>query len=741
LPSTPQQANLLLVVAPPTNFVAGTPNATTGATALTWTKVTGNAITYQVSVDGAAPVAVANGDPIILTGGVVHALSLTAIGTVYGQSGVTSTPVTTTADLTVAAPAAPYGFGYAVNNITGAVTLNWSNSATAAVTYAVSVDGGAQQVVTNGAVLTLGLNAAHNLNLYAVTTKYGMQFPSAAVPLAVNLVPGPLAAPAAFNASVKSNGDVTLTWTVVTGNTYQVSVDGGAYVPFTSGSVITPVLGTGLVHSVSVTATGPVMGTPVTSAASTASVDLTPYGMPSATNFAAGTPNTTTGATRLTWTGVANARATGAYYQVSVDGAAAQTLASGGSLTLVGGIVHNLALTAVGTIGGKVYTSAPVTVAVDMTVATPNAPTIPTFAANNTTGVVTLGWTNPAANTTTNTANATVSYLVSIDGATPVTVTKNTALVPPLALNSLHNLNLYAAITVYGKQYLSAAVPLVIDLRPALLAAPTGLVATVNTTTGAVNLNWTAVTGLNYLVSVDGGAYTAMTRNTAITPAPAIGKAHTVLVEAQGPVLGTVETSQPSSATVDLTLPALGAPVISATAVTTGGGSTLSWPAIAGASGYTVHVTSPGLATPINVNQTGRTYALTGLVAGDTYAVTVTPTGTLYGQTLTSTAGTYSLSVAPAASTAVGVTRGAAGALTNTVTWTNATAGATWTIVRNNVTKGTSITLSAPVPVAGVYTLLDKTGLVATQVYTYTISGSSATGAIAPVTTAQVTAR
>ena len=733
LPSTAQQANLLLVVAAPTNFKAGVPNTTTGDTALSWTNVTGAAITYQVSVDNAAPVAITNGSAIALTGGVVHSLSLTAVGTVYGQTGVTSNPITTTVDMTVAAPSAPYGFTYTVDNATGAVKVNWSNSATAGVTYAISVDGAANQPQVNGGVMTMGLNAVHTLNLVAVTTRYGMQFVSAAVPMTVNLVPGPLAAPAALNASARTGGDVVLTWTVVAGNSYQVSVDGGAYVPIVSGAIVTPRMAVGLVHNIGVIATGPVMGTPVTSAAATTTVDLTPYGMPSPTNFAAGVPNTTTGTTRLTWVGITNARAVGAYYQVSVDGAAPVRLASGGSVTLTGGVVHDLSLTTVGTIAGVVYTSAPVTVAVDMTVVAPAAPTVPTFAVNATTGVVTLNWTNST--------TAGVTYVLSVDGAAPVAIAKNTALAPALALNALHNLNLYAVTTMYGKQYLSAVTPLVVDLRPVPLAAPVGVTATVAAANGAVTLNWTAVTGMSYLVSVDGGAYTAMARNTVITPALAIGSVHTVSLEAQGPVLGTQETSAPTSVTVDLTLPTLSAPVIGATTPTAAGRSTLTWPAIANATGYTVVVTSPALATPISAPVINATYNLTGLVAGNVYSISVTPTGTRYGQALASTVGTLSLPVAPLATTAVGVTRGTTGTLTDTLTWTNATAGATWTIVRTDVTTGKTVTLATPLPVAGIYTLVDHFGLVATQVYYYTISGSSGTGAITAVNSAQVTAR
>ena len=201
-------------------------------------------------------------------------------------------------------------------------------------------------------------------------------------------------------------------------------------------------------------------------------------------------------------------------------------------------------------------------------------------------------------------------------------------------------------------------------VQPAVPAVPTGLAATINGATGAVTLNWTAVTPaagttITYLAIIDGAAPVAITRGAAL--ALAVGTTHTVQV-------ATVATSQglssTSAYTTPLTIDLTAAAVPNAPATLTVTATTLTWTAPAALAGtgstnvtytYNVQKSVDGgvtwtLLTPTPI--TARTLAAASPV-GTNYQYQVQAMATRYGLA-TSAAGAWKTTVfntAPAANT------------------------------------------------------------------------------------------
>ncbi len=371
-------------------------------------------------------------------------------------------------------------------------------------------------------------------------------------------------------------------------------------------------------------------------------------------------------------------------------------------------------------------------------------------------GRVTLTWTPvaPAAGTT-------VAYLVFANGVQIARIAAAGTAAPATTFNYRPTLaqelagitytveTVQTAIRVANPTMFGSATSLpsnAITLKataPAAPAAPAGLAATVAAATGAVTLNWTAVTPaagttITYLVSVGGGAGVPATRG-AVFPL-AVGSSYSVSVAAVATTLGLSTTSLAYSAPITVDLTAAATPVAPATL--TVNATTLNWAAATGVSAgatvtYTVQQSINGgawttlTATPI----AARTLAVASPI-GSNYQYQVAAQATRFGLATSAPSAwrTTTFNTAPAASTLP------TAALTATprnlsFSWTNASSNITGFTIQRRLGAGAWATI-APAPTVtktgNVYSIVDV--VTAAGSYTYRVTATSLGG-----TTAQAT--
>jgi hypothetical protein len=267
-----------------------------------------------------------------------------------------------------------------------------------------------------------------------------------------------------------------------------------------------------------------------------------------------------------------------------------------------------------------------------------------------------------------------------------------------------------------------------------------------------VTLNWTAVTPpagttISYIVKVGGVQVRTNTLTFNYRPTTAAlsaGISYTVQAVATAirvanpTVFGSTTGPLSNAQTVKLTVPAVMAAPAASAPVVAGGAytSNLTWPAVAGATGYVITPTQNGVAQAV-INVAGGTTVTSRvtLVAGNIYTYTIAATNT---------AGTGTASPAvtvntPAAANAgLATVLGAAGSKAITVNWTNASVNLTatpFTVQRRTVTAagvaGAWVTITPTITkTATGYTFTDATGVTGTG-YSYHILANGAGGASA----------
>ena len=497
----------------------------------------------------------------------------------------------------------------------------------------------------------------------------------------------------------------------------------------------------------------------------------TPMEFVAAPTALAATLNATRTSAALSWTDAAN-NETKYWVEASTDGGttfngpteltrtAAQKTATGGTVTATVTTTpstgYRFRITAVNVTGAATSTSAPVTLDVAAPVA-PAAPATPLgLAANVTTstGAVRLSW-----NAVTPATGTTIAYVVRVStgGSTtafPVTGTTFNPTALQMLVGKLYAVTVEAVATQFGLSTPSVvAAATSVDLTPPLApAVPTGLAATVNTTSGAVRLAWTAVTGASgYLVSINSAAGIPVTGTTNFTPTAAqmpVGASYSMTVAAQASRFTLTTNSAASAAiTVDLSLP--GTPTAPSGLVATLASATsanLVW--TDKASNETVYLvtiarsttTGTGITTTTaTVNRTAAQGTAVGgavnytaaVTAGYSYNFAVMAQAVKFGSTASSAATSAATLdvVAPSAPTTVAATAGAANSGRVTLTWADAPKNASsYTVQRATVTGGVVGGFNTVATVAvGAQTYLD-TGRTAGRSYQYQVRANGVVG-------------
>ena len=268
--SVPSNAQTVSAVAPavpavPAGLVANITPAT-GAVTLNWTPDTpaaGTTVSYLVSVNGAAGVAMARGAVLAVATGASYSVQVAAVATQFGLSATSAYSPAITVDLTAAAvPSAP-----ATLRVT-ATALNWTAPATvsanATVTYNVqqSINGGAWTSLTPTPIAARTLAVAspagssYQYRVQAIATRYGLasSAPSAWTTTVYNTLPLPSTGLSNVLASTRNfrvswnNASLNLT-----GFTVQRRLGAGAWT--TVAVTITPALNAGTAYSFTNTVT------------------------------------------------------------------------------------------------------------------------------------------------------------------------------------------------------------------------------------------------------------------------------------------------------------------------------------------------------------------------------------------------------------------------------------------------------------------------------------------------------
>jgi len=298
--------------------------------------------------------------------------------------------------------------------------------------------------------------------------------------------------------------------------------------------------------------------------------------------------------------------------------------------------------------------------------------------------------------------------------------------------------------TAYGSTTGPASnVQTVKAVAPAVPAVPTGLAPTIARATGAVTLNWTAVTPatgttISYLVSVNGAAGVPMVRG-AVLPV-ATGASYSVQVASVATALGLSTTSAYSApVTVDLTAAA----VPSAPATLTVSATALNWSAPATVSvnatvTYIVEQSVNGGAwttlTPTPI--TARTLAVAS-PAGSNYRYQVQAMATRYGLATSAPSAwtTTAFNTLPVQSTGLAVQLAATRNFS--VRWTNVSLNITGFTVQRRLGAGAWTTITPAITPAGtVYSFSDT--VTAAGTYAYRVLATSAAGSTTYVTSAGV---
>ena len=441
------------------------------------------------------------------------------------------------------------------------------------------------------------------------------------------------------------------------------------------------------------------------------------------TNFA--TASTTPTSINLTWTAVTDA--TGYQIQRTQNGTTWVTLTNTGLTgasasytdgSLTSGATYTYRIAATSASGATAWATGTATVTL------PTAPVVTATAVSS--SEIDLTWTQPASETG-------YVIIISTDGgmnwSNPgISQTSNSYHDTGLTADSLNEFAV-AATNASG----SSANSSLVALRT-LLAAPSGFSAT-PISANEIDLAWTSsgshATGYTIQRELTGGTW-------ATIPALA-ATAGTVseqdLVVAAGTsydyriaAISASGTSAWSTQTGVVTVPA--APIVTAIAHS----STeidLSWPAVTGATGYTITSSSDGGSTWTSpgVTQTGTTYADTGLTPDHSYQFQVTANDATGSSVSSNTATVKSLLVAPTTFVATPVS-----ASEIDLSWDSAGSDCTGFVLQRSL-NGTTWTTMTGTGLTGASVGYHDTSVAAGTNYYYRIAAVSASGTGAYSTT------
>ena len=241
--------------AAPTNLTATPGNA---QVTLKWTMSTDTTITgYEYSMDGTAWVDIPGSDATTatyivtgLTNGTAYTFHLRAVNSEGDGAVSTATPVTPMAPLVAPGP---------VTNLTATVgdeqvVLSWTAPTTGDIdSYEFSMNSGlswlpivgSNATTTTYTVTGLINGQGYNFVVRAINSAHKGPASNEITRTPVEAPPSAPAAPAGLTAVATANvhGSVTLTWTVVTGATYEYSTDGTTWMDATSPQAVTGLTG------------------------------------------------------------------------------------------------------------------------------------------------------------------------------------------------------------------------------------------------------------------------------------------------------------------------------------------------------------------------------------------------------------------------------------------------------------------------------------------------------------------
>ena len=653
---------------------------TSGAT-LTWTAVSG-ATSYSIWANG-----VSVGTQSV---GTSWADTTEAPGTYVNYTIVANAPggasVPSNAIALVTTPTTPTA---ASTTATG-TTVSWTGQ-TAGTTWAVYNSG---VLVSSGVTIggsgtaptatITGLTAGTTYNFTVKGTQTATSTVSAASGvLSLTTVPP---VPTGLAASALTAAGVTLTWAASTGATGYTVFQGGTAV-YSGAALTTPV--TGLVanttYSFTVSATN----------ASGASV---PSGAVSVTTLTAApvlssvTLPTTTGAT-LAWGAVTGATT----YAIYANGSFVAFQPSGTTYTDTSETPGTyVSYTVAATNAGG--TSAP-----SNAIALVTTPSTPTAASTSATGT-TLSWTGQTAGTTWAVYNSGVLVAsgVTIGGSG----TAPTATITGLTAGTTSSFTVVGTKT--SPSTVSAASGALALLT--LPATPTGLSSSGYTTSG-VTLTWNPSTSATSYQVFQAGTqiYSGAATTDAVTGLAA-NSAYSFTVTATNATGASIAAGPINVTTV------AGAPTITSVSPVTTSGGTVNWPAVSGATGYTIYANG----TSVQTQATNAPWA----------DATKTPgTYVAYTLTVTTASGTSAQSAPVAIVTTPATPTGSAATTAASLSWTGQTTGTTWAVYNSGVllSSGVAIGGSGTSPTAAI------TGLTPGTAYSFTVVGTqTATSTMSP---------
>ncbi len=601
LPSVAVQATTLIgIPLAPTGLVFSNVTATTVTAG--WTAPTG-ATSYDVTVNGGAvtnlvsPIDALTG----LTGNTAYAFNILA----RNASGVSATALTGSQMTLPAAPGTPL-----VSAITpSSMVLTWAASTGGAATYSVQYSTtiafttftSITQPAASATATVTGLTASTPYFLRVVAgNAAGSSLPSATV-TATTLAAIPLAPTGLVFSNVTAT-TVTASWTAAASATsYDVSVNGGAV---TNVTTLTRAL-TGLTGNTAYAFNILARNASGVSASALIGTQLT---LPAAP----GTPvvgTRTANSVALTWAAPAGGATTySVQYSTNGFGTWVTTTAAAGTARtvtgLAGGVLYSFRVVANNATGTGLPSGA---VNATTLPGIPLAPTALVFS-NVTVSTVTASWTASAGAT---------SYDVSVNGAAAVNVATPTRTLTGLTTNTTY------AFSIRARNAAGLSAAALTGSVVTLPGAP-GTPAVGAVTYSSVALSWAAPARGAATYTVQYGTSATFATFSSTTPAAAANATVTGLSGSTRyyfrVVANNASGSGAFSASVNVLTPLAppAAPVLGAVTATN---VTLSWPAAAGATNYTLYrngvVVSTGLTT---------TRTQTGQVAGNAYSFTLTVT-------------------------------------------------------------------------------------------------------------------
>jgi titin len=704
------------VPAAPTNVVAaaGVDQATVswsapndGGNPITQYTVTASPGNMTATTTGATTAVITG-----LSGGTTYTFTVTATNAV--GTGPASAP---SAAITLpAVPGAPTNVVASAG--VGLATISWNppadgGSAISSYTVTASPGGATASTTTATQAVISGLSNGQTYT-FTVTATNAVGTGPASTPTSPITLPDVPSAPTNVVASA-SIGHSTITWTApadngstITGYTVTIS-PGGTMITTTGATTVTFTgLANGQSYTFSVFATNGVgNGPPASSSVTLPDVPSAP----TAVVATAGVRQAT-----VTWTAPgANGSPITSYIVTTSPGGRTAT-STGATTAVVTGLSNGTtytftvtALNAVGT-GTASLPSAPITL--------PDVPGAPTaVVATAGIGTATVTWTPPSSDGNSPITGYTVSE-------SPGTARVTTAGATTATFTGLTNGQTYTfvvtATNAVGTGAASSASTAI--TLPTVPDAPTNVLATPGN--GQAVISWTVpdttggspITGYT-VASTTGSFRVTTTATTATVTGLQNGVSYTFVVYATNAV-GNGAVSQPSNAVVPVTIP--GAPT-SVIAVAGFNEATVSWTAPTSAGGTPITMYTVTASNGASATTTGTTsVVVTGLVNGQTYTFTVTATNAVGTGPASATSVAITLPDVPGAPTGVTATPGNASAM---VSWTPpaSNGGAT-------ITGYTAIASPGGAMVRSTGTTATFPALTNGQSYTFTVFATNSIG-------------